>query len=34
MIGTVPSNTKVLNYGLIAFLIALPLMVLLYEWVI
>jgi hypothetical protein len=32
MDNTMPSPTKVLNYGLATFLVALSLMILLYTW--
>lgn len=31
---TMPSATRILNYGLAAFLVVLPTMVLVYNWVI
>jgi hypothetical protein len=32
MDGVMPSRTRVLNYGLATFLVVLPTMILLYEW--
>lgn len=34
MEDSIPSGTKVLNYALVTFLIALPSMVLLYKWIV
>ncbi|MEA3033460.1 MAG: hypothetical protein QOH86_1476 [Sphingomonadales bacterium] len=34
MEDAIPSGTKVLNYALVTFLVALPGMILLYEWVV
>jgi hypothetical protein len=34
MENEIPSGTKVLNYALVTFLVALPSMVLLYRWLV
>jgi hypothetical protein len=34
MEDAIPSGTKVLNYALVTFLVALPTMVLLYRWLV
>jgi hypothetical protein len=34
MDDAIPSGTRVLNYGLVTFLIALPSMILFYKWVV
>jgi len=34
MDDALPSRTKILNFGLVTFLTALPAMILLYKWVI
>jgi hypothetical protein len=34
MDDAIPSGTKVLNYALVTFLVALPGMILLYKWIV